>query len=340
MQKREEPKERNKMAENNNNNNGSKHLILAALIALTSSAVWLLPAPSITASFGGTLASIPQAITLLLAFSVFLAILAVTAMSAVPMLMIGAALLASSLALLLFKGFSTAAIIAAVGFSLSMIAYSRSVRSESRERIRASPFKCSSTGYGGAIFLFAVALSVAAYTGAQGMTQFPIPQAAVELSVSPLLSTVGCGSGSTLDECVEVIADKQIAGLRQTAVQMCKGDAACEALVDRQIASERTTLIDQTKAKLAESLGIDQNSTEKLSTVIGSEMRKKIDEMLAPYRGYIAPLMALTVFTALSTVSVLLRFPVLLLSALFFSVFRTFGIIKVYRENREVEVID
>lgn len=327
------------MAENNNNN-GSKHIVLAALVALTSSVVWLLPAPSITASLGGSLASIPQAITLLLAFSVFLAILSVTAMSAAPMLLIGAALFASSLALLLFKGFSATAVIAAVGFLLSMIAYSRSVRSESRERIHASPFKCSSTGYGGAIFLFAVALSVAAYIGAQGMTQFPIPQAAVDMSVSPLLSTVGCGSGSTLDECVEVIADKQIAGLRQTAVLMCRGDAACEALVDRQIASERITLVDQTKAKLAESLGIDQNSTEKLSAILGSEVRKRIDEMLTPYQKYIAPLIALTVFTALSTVSVLVRFPVLLLSALFFAVFRTFGIIHVYRENREVEIID
>ncbi len=329
------------MAENNNNN-GSKHIILAALVALTSSVVWVLPAPSITASFAGgaALASIPQAIILLLAFSAFLAILAVTSMSAVPMLVIGAALFASSLVLLALKGFSTTALIAAAGFFLSMIAYSRSVRSESRERIRANPSKCSSTGYGGALFLFVAALSVAAYMGAQGATQFPIPQAAVELSVSPLLSTVGCSSSSTLDECVGTIVDKQIAGLRQTAIQMCKGDATCEALVDKEIASQRTTLIDKTKAQLAESLGIDQNSTEKLSTLLGSEVRKKIDEMLAPYRGYIAPLMALTVFTALSTLSVVVRFPVLVLSALFFAVFRTFRIINVYRENREVEIID
>lgn len=338
MQRLDGPKERNRMAENNNNNgnNGSKHIVLAALVALTSSVVWVLPAPSITASLGGAFAILPKTIVLLFAFSVFLAVLAVTAMSAAPMLMVGAALFASSLALLLFKGFSTTALIAAAGFFISMIAYSRSVRSESRERIHASPFKCSSTGYGGAIFIFAVALSVAAYMGAQGMTQFPIPQAAVELSVSPLLSTVGCSSGSTLDACVGVIADKQITGLRQR----CNGDAACEALVDRQIASQKTYIVDQTKAKLAESLGIDQNSTEKLSTLLGSEVRKKIDEMLAPYRAYIAPLMALTVFTALSTVSVLVRFPVLLFSALFFAVFRMFGIIRLSRENREVEIID
>ncbi len=65
-----------------------------------------------------------------------------------------------------------------------------------------------------------------------------------------------------------------------------------------------------------------------------------MDEMLAPYNKLIAPLVALTVFATLSTVSMLVRFPVLILSALFFSVFRVFGLITVYRETKEVEVID
>lgn len=333
------------MAERNNNDNSNiidrnKHIVLPLLVALTSSIVWALPVPSITASFGDALQVVPSAIILLVVFSIFLSVLAIASMSATPMPFIWAGLLASSFVLLCLRGFSTAATIAAGGFFFSMMAYSRAVRQESRERIHASPFKCSSTGYGGATFLFIAALSVATFIGAQGMTQFPIPQAAVELSISPLLSAVGCSGDSTLEECGDIIANKEIASLRQTAILMCKGDAACEALVDKQIAGEKASLVGQTKAKLAESLGVDKDSKERLSTLLASEVRGKLDEMLAPYRQYIAPLMALSVFTVLSSVSMLVRFPVLILSALFFALFQAFGLIKVRCENREVEIID
>lgn len=326
--------------DNAENDNGNKHVLLVVLVALISSVVWALPIPSITASFGEMLSIVPAAITVLLAFSGFLAILAVTSMSGAPMFLIGAALLASSFVLIWFKGFSTAAIIAAAGFFLSMIIYSKSVRQESRERIRASPFKCSSTGYGGATFLFIAALTISVYLGAQGMTQFPIPQSAIDMAITPLLSMTGCSGSDTLDVCVETLTETQIAGLRESAIRMCKGNTACETLVDRQIASEKTSLVEQTKAKLAESLSINKTSKETLSALLGAKVRGKIDEMLAPYMKYIAPLVALTVFTTLSTVSMLVRFPVLVLSALCFAVFRAFGVITIYRENKEVEVIE
>ncbi len=337
---------KNKMAENSGANgsgssdNGTKHILLVILVALASSIVWALPVPSIASSFGETLMIVPVVITLVLVFSAFLAILAVTSMSGTPMFLIGAAILASSFVLLWFKGFSTSAIIAAAGFFLSMMAYSWSVREESRERIRASPFKCSSTGYGGAIFLFIAAITISIYIGAQSVTQFPIPQPAIEMAITPLITMTGCSGSDTLDMCVETITDKQIAGLRGSAIQLCKGDKACEALVDRQIVGEKTTLVEQTKSNLAESFDINKTSKETLSALLGSKVRGKLDDMLAPYSNYVAPMVALTAFAALSTVSMLVRFPVLILSALFFSVFRVFGIITVYRENKEVEIID
>lgn len=325
---------------NGGSNNGPKHIFMVLLVALASSIVWALPVPSIASSLGETLMIVPTAITLVLVFSAFLAILAVTSMSGAPMFLMGAALLASSFVLLWFKGFSTSAIVVAAGFFLSMIAYSWSVRGESRERIHASPFKCSSTGYGGAIFLFIVAITISIYMGAQSVTQFPIPQPAIEMAITPLLSLTGCIGSNTLDTCVETLVDNQIVGLRGNLVQGCKGDKTCEALVDKEIVSRKTTLVEQTKVKLAETLGVNATSKATLSVLLGSKVREKMDEMLAPYNKLIAPLVALMVFTTLSTVSMLVRFPVLILSALFFSVFRVFGIITVYRENREVEIID
>lgn len=326
--------------DNNGNNNGPKHILLVVLVALASSIVWALPVPSIASSLGETLMIVPTVITLVLVFSAFLAILAVTSMSGAPMFLIGAALLASSFVLLWFKGFSASAIVVAAGFFLSMIGYSWSVRGESRERIRASPFKCSSTGYGGAIFLFIAAITISIYMGAQSVTQFPIPQPAIEMAITPLLSLTGCIGSNTLDTCVETLVNNQIVGLRGNLVQGCNGDKTCEALVDKEIVSRKTTLVEQTKVKLAETLGVNATSKATLSVLLGSKVREKMDEMLAPYNKLIAPLVALMVFTTLSTVSMLVRFPVLILSALFFSVFRMFGIITVYRENREVEVID
>lgn len=326
--------------DNNGNNNGPKHILLVILVAITSSIVWALPVPSIASSFGETLMIVPAIIALVLVFSAFLAILAVTSMSGAPMFLIGAALLASSFVLLWFKGFSASAIVVAAGFFLSMIGYSWSVRGESRERIRASPFKCSSTGYGGAIFLFIAAITISIYMGAQSVTQFPIPQPAIEMAITPLLSLTGCIGSNTLDTCVETLVNNQIVGLRGNLVQGCNGDKTCEALVDKEIVSRKTTLVEQTKVKLAETLGVNATSKATLSVLLGSKVREKMDEMLAPYSKFIAPLVALTVFTTLSTVSMLVRFPVLILSALFFSVFRVFGIITVYRENREVEIID
>lgn len=335
---------KDKMAEtggsDGGSNNGPKHILLVILVAITSSIVWALPVPSIASSLGETLMIVPAIIALVLVFSAFLAILAVTSMSGAPMFLIGAALLASSFVLLWFKGFSASAIVVAAGFFLSMMAYSWSVRGESRERIRASPFKCSSTGYGGAIFLFITAITISIYMGAQSVTQFPIPQPAIEMAITPLLSLTGCIGSNTLDTCVETLVNNQIVGLRGNLVQGCNGDKTCEALVDKEIVSRKTTLVEQTKVKLAETLGVNATSKATLSVLLGSKVREKMDEMLAPYSKFIAPLVALTVFTTLSTVSMLVRFPVLILSALFFSVFRVFGIITVYRETKEVEIID
>lgn len=318
------------------------HVILAALVALSGSLTWLtasgaFSASSVFSSTGavGLFYAIIQPIA---AFAVFLATLSVASMSSVPSFFLLAAIIAvSSASILVLKSGS---LIMAAGFFASMLLYSNSVRAESSERIRAAPSKCTAAGYGGALFIFVVALSLAVYFGAQkSATGFLIPNAALEVAIAPVLSAMGCDRQATMDVCADALADKQLAAMQEQISAKCGGDSACIALVERQLASGKAELVGEAKAGLAKQLGVDANSTETLSAILARTAKEKLDKILEPYKGLIAPLSAIMAFTTLTTISALMRPMVLLLSAILFMAFKAAGLIEVRRESREVDII-
>lgn len=319
------------------------HVMLAALVALSGSLAWFLTfgaagAFSASSFFSQAGAGVFYAIVWpVAAFSVFLAILAVASMSAAPSALLVAAIAASSASALVLKPGS---IVAAAGFFVSMLLYSNSVRAESAERIRAAPSKCAAAGYGGSIFIFVIALSLAVYFGAQGSKEFPIPDAAIEIAIGPLLSTVGCDRQATMDACANTLADRQLSALKEQLQAKCGGDSACVALMERQLASGKAELVGEAKAGLARQLGVDADSAETLTSILTGAVKGRLNKMLEPYMGLIAPLLAIAAFTTLTTISALMRPLVLLLSAVLFTAFKTAGLVGVSRESREVEVVE
>lgn len=318
------------------------HTILAVLVAISGFSTWFLIFRMAEALSPASLFSSPNAILSaivlpLAAFVVFLATLAVASMSAAPSAFLLAAIAASSASALVLKPGS---LVAAAGFFVSMLLYSNSVRAESGERIRAAPSKCAAAGYGGSMFIFIVALSIALYFGAQGLREFPIPDAAIEIAIGPALSTIGCEKDATLNACADALAEKQLSMLREQLSQQCKGDEGCIKIIEREVEKGKEGLISEAKTGLAKQLGVDAGSTETLASILTGAVKDRLNKMLEPYRGLIAPLLAITAFTALNAISGLIRPLVLLLSAILFRAFKAAGLIEVRRESREVEIIN
>lgn len=227
----------------------------------------------------------------------------------------------------------------------SLLYYSDSSRREAKERKKISVNRCTLWGLSNMTFTFVVGISLAFFLWYNPLVMsqgFQIPAPLVSLSANFAVSTFtgqGCVEEMKIGECIDLVVSKEEARLRADARERCKSDDLCYNNVDKQITAERPSFRVKTVDNMESQLGVKIDEAETVRETIVHVIETRANDFFGPNKQFIAPALALTLFSILNGASVIIFPLVLFFSTAIFKMLVSLGLVKVELRVEQVEDI-